>query len=691
MTRDKDKLVRQLSLLSFLLSRQRPFTAREIQESVEGYWAMSDDTFARRFHGDRADLAKIGLEIRSAAQGESTDTPVYFLPQDDYRQPAVELSADERRALAVALRVLEGRFPYCRPLRLAFAAISQGLPEPIRDDLDDIPIALAADSDAFQSGRQLARLEDAVGRRKTVLFAYSPTDGPQEERRVDPYSLFFIKGHWYVVGLDHAREGIRTFRITRIRGAVRFATEKAQDFEVPEDYDPKSYGARPPWLLGETKGVATIRVDEDLAWWVSKLGPHVEPLEEDDEGRTLFAVPFADERALLAWVAGAGDCAELVSPAGSRHRLAACLTTVLSEHQGKVPTPAPPTGGVSLTDTPRIPTPALKPGPIPAEHLARAISLMQYLLDERHPCPIPWETIQKDLSLTRKEIENDLDLLNLVNFGGGTYSVMAEARANGVHVTPEAMADTFARPARLSPLMTRALILALDLLGEAIADGSDTLASVRDKVLALAAAPSDTPDVLVEDVARVAPGLLKTLNRCVDECRLVDIEYFTPTKGRVTTRRVEPYLVFRADDSWYLEAFCLKAGGQRTFRLEFLRSATPTDRFFERRPEVDLTARTSETPLRPTGTVEWATVHFKPRWRHFLDDRGTPYDVLSDGSLRGRIAYLDESWIARETIRFLGDAVVEHPETVRSLITTLTGGLLGRYQEARDGVPGGPA
>ncbi len=63
MSHDEDKLIRQLSLLSFLLSRRRPFTAREVQESVEGYSDMSDDTFARRFHGDRADLAKVGIEI----------------------------------------------------------------------------------------------------------------------------------------------------------------------------------------------------------------------------------------------------------------------------------------------------------------------------------------------------------------------------------------------------------------------------------------------------------------------------------------------------------------------------------------------------------------------------------------------------------------------------------------------------
>ena len=76
-----------------------------------------------------------------------------------------------------------------------------------------------------------------------------------EERTLDPYSLFLIQGHWYVVGLDHKREAIRTFRVGRIQGNVRFCTEKARDFSVPADYDPEKYRARPPWLIGAGRRV----------------------------------------------------------------------------------------------------------------------------------------------------------------------------------------------------------------------------------------------------------------------------------------------------------------------------------------------------------------------------------------------------------------------------------------------------
>ncbi|NLE11419.1 MAG: WYL domain-containing protein, partial [Actinobacteria bacterium] len=85
MSRDEAKLIRQLSLLSFLLNRSRPSTAREIQETVEGYGDMSDETFARRFSGDRADLAKIGIEVRVAGTpetAEAAESQLYLLSEE---------------------------------------------------------------------------------------------------------------------------------------------------------------------------------------------------------------------------------------------------------------------------------------------------------------------------------------------------------------------------------------------------------------------------------------------------------------------------------------------------------------------------------------------------------------------------------------------------------------------------------
>ncbi len=214
---------------------------------------MSDDTFTRRFHADRADLAKVGIEVRVLDGTESTgadEAQLYLLSEGDFRLPAVEFSPAEQRALSLALLALHGRFAYARPLRLALTAILGGRHDSLRAELDSLPVALAPDEDARRAGRRLSRLEDAVVRGKTVCFTYPSQKEGVLKRTLDPYSLFVIQGHWYIVGRDHRRDAIRTFRLGRIQGAIGFLTEKGRDFSIPADYDPENYRARPPWLIG---------------------------------------------------------------------------------------------------------------------------------------------------------------------------------------------------------------------------------------------------------------------------------------------------------------------------------------------------------------------------------------------------------------------------------------------------------
>ena len=73
-------------------------------------------------------------------------------------------------------------------------------------------------------------------------------------------------------------------------------------------------------------------------------------------------------------------------------------------------------------------------------------------------------------------------MLNVVNFGGGSYVLYAEVEDDEIEVDPEPYSDNFARPARLLPLEAKALVAAIDLLGEHIPDGS--LASARKKIVA---------------------------------------------------------------------------------------------------------------------------------------------------------------------------------------------------------------
>ena len=688
MSRDEEKLIRQLSLLSFLLSSPRPFTAREIQESVEGYWGMSDDTFTRRFHGDRTDLEKVGIEIKVLAGSDAADVgeaQLFLLRQEDFRLPEADFTPEELTALSMALAALDGRFAYARPLRLALTAICHGRQDELVEQFGLLPVALAPDEDARKAGKQLARLEDAVARGRTVCFSYPAADpgAPAMERTVDPYSLFFIQGHWYVVGRDHLRDAVRTFRVTRIAGPVRFVTEKNRDFYVPADYDSSAYRARPPWLLGPVKGAATISVGDDMAWYVERLGPHIQTLPADDEACTRFQVPYADADMLLSWVAGLGGCGELTAPVELRARLLEGLCRVRDAHAGE-PGAERPAGAPAAAETRTGPgkhSAADGPQPIAAEHLARAVSLLHYLVDPERPPLIPWAQVEHDLGLSRQEIEEDLSLVSMVNFGGGTYALMAEPEREGVRVTPDVMADTFSRPARLSPLMARALLLALDLLGDAFTvPGLESLSPIRGKIAAMV---GDTPGetaVMLDDVLPPNQGVIEAIRHGIRDRRILDLEYLTKGRLEVTTRQVEPYLLFRGQEAWYLEAYCLLAQAQRTFKLERIRSARLGDTKYTPRSEVDLTSGRSGQAFIPGDVASWSTVRFEPRWLRHLEDRGVEFVALPDGRLEARIPYADEGWMAYDVVRLLGEAVLERPRSARDRIKELAAALAARYE-----------
>ena len=101
---------------------------------------MSDDTFTRRFHGDRADLAKVGIEIRvldRLGRGRRRRGPALPAAEEDFRLPEVGFTPAELTALSMALAALDGRFAYARPLRLALTAICHGTPGRARPSSSD--------------------------------------------------------------------------------------------------------------------------------------------------------------------------------------------------------------------------------------------------------------------------------------------------------------------------------------------------------------------------------------------------------------------------------------------------------------------------------------------------------------------------------------------------------------------------
>ncbi len=254
MSHDTDKLIRQLSLVAFLMAERRPLTARDIKSNVEGYQEMSDEAFARRFYSDRAELVALGVPLDSQ-RDEFTGEELYTLRSERYFLPPLELDDDELAALQTCLYLLEGRFAYAEPLRLALQNLALGR-SPGR--LDDGPTATAVrvevrdpDYTPELQGR-LGKLEGAISKQRTIRFHYWSIGRDEErERTVNPYALLPENGTWYVIGEDQDDHVVKNFRVSRIRSEIRFATRRERDFRFPPEFDVEEFRGRAEWQFGD--------------------------------------------------------------------------------------------------------------------------------------------------------------------------------------------------------------------------------------------------------------------------------------------------------------------------------------------------------------------------------------------------------------------------------------------------------
>ncbi|MDQ3319441.1 MAG: WYL domain-containing protein, partial [Actinomycetota bacterium] len=170
MAKDTEKLIRQLSLISFLMAERRPVTALEIKEAVEGYAGMNEDAFARRFYADRAELESLGIELKVDKPAEGYfDAENYTLPPENFYLSAIEFTDQELGALRTALALLDGEFAYAEPLRLALQQLSWGQPSPLAvPEERSVSLAITATAGGRDLSQRLAKIETAIFRRKMI-------------------------------------------------------------------------------------------------------------------------------------------------------------------------------------------------------------------------------------------------------------------------------------------------------------------------------------------------------------------------------------------------------------------------------------------------------------------------------------------------------------------------------------------
>lgn len=311
-----DRLERLVNLVAALIDTDRPLTRADIHERIDGY-SDDPDAFRRNFERDKELIRQLGLPLSTEPLGSGGSEEVgYRIPRERYELPDPGLDDSELAALRLAASAVQlegpgGEDAVTRALRkLGGAVVGAGA--------DGAPGRLAA----LPGGEFAATAFSAIGERRRIRFGYRG-----QERQVDPWSLSFRRGHWYLSGFDHSRGEERLFRLDRVEGRLE-SDGPAGAFERPPS---PPAGPPPAWRLGEDEEMtAELLADAGHARFVrdALAGEGSETPRPD--GSVVFLFPVRNVAAFRSLALEFLDHVEVLGPPDLRADLQEWLRAISS-------------------------------------------------------------------------------------------------------------------------------------------------------------------------------------------------------------------------------------------------------------------------------------------------------------------------------------------------------------------------
>jgi predicted DNA-binding transcriptional regulator YafY len=200
----------------------------------------------------------------------------------------------------------------------------------------------AIDGDPGAADTLRALFIDAARRRRRCRIRYLKPDAhAPEDREVEPYTVAYAEGRWYVIGNCPERQGIRAFRTDRIleaslaRDAVDLPGDVDRpgdadrpgdfdppgDFAPPADFDPSDYVDHGRVYRADQEVEVTVRYGGQVAPFLRERGEG----EVLDDGGVLVRHRVADPAWLVRHVLQYGRDARVLEPDDFIHLVRAAL------------------------------------------------------------------------------------------------------------------------------------------------------------------------------------------------------------------------------------------------------------------------------------------------------------------------------------------------------------------------------
>lgn len=272
--------------------------------------------------------------------------------------------------------------------------------------------------------------------------------------------------------------------------------------------------------------------------------------------------------------------------------------------------------------------------------LNRILLLLPYAI--KHP-GVGIDELSRKFDVPKKDLIDDLNLVFLCGLPGYGPGDLIDVEISDERVYVR-MADYFREPLRLTPAEALTLLAG----GEAISalpgmEGADALRRGLDKLRKALGAPDDLGGVAVR--FEESPGShLETLQRAVEEHRVVDLEYLSTTRAELSSRKVDPWGLVAANGRWYLVGWDHLSDEERMFRVDRMKAAAlldepakvPRDFDPERyRGAFSGAGRTVMTVEISPDAARWFEDYYPVRSSEALDDGWRRVELVTSGSAWG--------------------------------------------------------
>ncbi len=315
------------------------------------------------------------------------------------------------------------------------------------------------------------------------------------------------------------------------------------------------------------------------------------------------------------------------------------------------------------------------------ERLRRLLLLVPYVA---HHQGVPLEDLAAFLQLPAEELVGELDFLLMVGQPPFAPDDCVDLRVEDGKVYVE-LDQAFERPPRLTALEALALAAA----ARGMAEGDDgAIARALGRIEA--ALPPQALRLYRDLLGRFAvarpPGEAKAaalLREAIAERREVELDYWAESRGEVTVRPVRPRELRWAQGHFYLSAFCLTRGDDRSFRVDRIRSARTTSRTFEPLPPERRGPRVPGEPPPPGKEQE------RPRLRlrggsvlRYAEERFGAAAVEREGREVGSVTLSGpaDAWTVSFMLSFAGAAEIAGPPELSEAARERIEKTLDRYR-----------